>query len=233
MTVQTQTAARSASVSQLKITQADHAYARDLQNAIDADAKLASKQLRAAAQPQEWKLVPMRECPTPGDLLDCSNPENAVAYWRAHITSHPFYNPECECAVALLLNSRRRVKGHCLISIGSVDTVQVYPREVFRAAVIASAAAIVVMHNHPSGDPAPSDGDIECACQLDCAAEHLRIALVDHVIVGNPGWCSLRRHTVSEAQCTRISTGLLFKYGPPHNWPPAFNSFKRHQAVAA
>jgi len=63
--------------------------------------------------------------------------------------------------VALLLNTRRRVKGHQLISIGTLDMILVHPREVFRGAIIAAAAAIVIMHNHPSGEPAPSEADIK------------------------------------------------------------------------
>jgi RadC-like JAB domain len=69
-----------------------------------------------------------------------------------HIATTPHFSPECECFAVLLLNTRRRIKGHQLITIGTMDTILVHPREVFRAAIIAAAAAIVMMHNHPSGD---------------------------------------------------------------------------------
>ncbi len=65
--------------------------------------------------------------------------------------TNPYFNPEAECFVILLLNTRRRVKGHQLLTMGTMDTILVHPREVFRAAVIAAASAIVLMHNHPSG----------------------------------------------------------------------------------
>ena len=97
--------------------------------------------------PKEFKIVALRECPTPQDLQLCDVPEKVVEYWNAHVLSHPYFNPECECFVTLLLNTRRRVKGHCLISIGTLDTILVHPRDVFRPAVIAAAAAIVLVHN--------------------------------------------------------------------------------------
>ena len=108
------------------------------------------------AQPCEYKVIALRECPTPQDLAVCDTPDKAAAYWRTHIESHPYFNPECECFVVLILNTRRRVKGHYLVSVGIQDTILVHPREVFRLALITSANAIVLMHNHPSGDPTTS-----------------------------------------------------------------------------
>src|ERR1035441_8192881 len=105
------------------------------------------KPLRFPAQPQEWKIVSLRECPTPLELQLCDTPEQAAAYWRAHIRQHPCFNPECECFVVLMLNTRRRVKGHYLVSIGTMDTIHVHPREVFRLAIMASAAALILIHN--------------------------------------------------------------------------------------
>src|ERR1035441_6215965 len=87
------------------------------------------KPLRFPAQPQEWKIVSLRECPTPLELQLCDTPEQAAAYWRAHIRQHPCFNPECECFVVLMLNTRRRVKGHYLVSIGTMDTILVRSEE--------------------------------------------------------------------------------------------------------
>jgi hypothetical protein len=56
-------------------------------------------------------------------------------------------NPDCECFVVLILNTRRKVKGHYLVSIGTLDTLLVHPREVFKLALMVSAAAIILMHN--------------------------------------------------------------------------------------
>jgi hypothetical protein len=99
------------------------------------------------AIPHEFKVVALRECPTPDDLAICNTPDEAAAYWRMHVAIHPYFNPECECLVVLVLNTRRRVKGHYLVSIGTMDTILVHPREVFRLALMTSAAAIVPMHN--------------------------------------------------------------------------------------
>jgi DNA repair protein RadC len=65
------------------------------------------------------------------------------------------------CFVVLLLNTRKRIKGHVLVSTGTLDTILVHPREVFRAAIVAAAAAIVIMHNHPSGESQPSEAGIK------------------------------------------------------------------------
>jgi DNA repair protein RadC len=104
-------------------------------------------------QPKEWKVVALRECPTPERLQLCDTPEKAAEYWRMHIATSPQLNAECECLVVILLNTRRKVRGHQILTIGTMDTLLVHPREVFRTAVIGSAAAILLMHNHPSGEP--------------------------------------------------------------------------------
>ncbi len=142
--------------------------------------------------PKEYKVVALRECPVPESMLICDTPDQAAAYWRLHIASHPYFNPECECFVVLLLNTRRRVKGHQLVSIGTMDTILVHSREVFRAAVVSSASALVMMHNHPSGDPTPSEADIKVTRDLIRAGQLLKIEVLDHVIMGNPNRSSLR-----------------------------------------
>ena len=91
-----------------------------------------------------------------------------------------------------MLNTRRRVKGHQLVSIGTLDTILVHAREVFRGAIIAAAAALVVMHNHPSGESSPSEADIKVTRDLIRAGQLLKIELLDHVIVGNERFSSLR-----------------------------------------
>ncbi|HTQ50637.1 MAG TPA: JAB domain-containing protein [Candidatus Acidoferrales bacterium] len=105
------------------------------------------KPVKFPPQPQEWKIVSLRECPTPADIQLCDTPEQAAAYWNLHITNHPYFNPENECLVVLILNVRRKIKGHYFVSVGTMDTILVHPREVFRLAIMASAHAIVVMHN--------------------------------------------------------------------------------------
>src|SRR5262249_22470583 len=84
----------------------------------------------------------------------------------------------------VLLNTRRRLIRVEQISQGTLDTLLVHPREVFKAAIAANAAAIVVAHNHPSGDPTPSEADIKVTRDLIRAGQLLKIDVLDHVIIG-------------------------------------------------
>jgi len=84
----------------------------------------------------------------------------------------------------LLLNTRRRLIDVAKISDGTLDTLLVHPREVFKPAISASAAAIVLVHNHPSGDPTPSEADIKVTRDLIRAGQLLKIEVLDHVILG-------------------------------------------------
>lgn len=143
-------------------------------------------------KPKEFKVVALRECPTPESMQVCDMPEQAAGYWKMHVATSPQFNPECECLVVIILNSRRRVKGHHVVSIGTMDTILVHPREVFRTAIIASASAILLMHNHPSGEPIQSDADIRVTRDLIRAGKLLKIDVFDHVIVGHERHSSLR-----------------------------------------
>ena len=91
-----------------------------------------------------------------------------------------------------LLDTKHRLIRVVPISHGTLDASLVHPREVFRAAAEHSAAAIVLFHNHPSGDPTPSLDDIQLTRRLVEAGELMGIAVVDHVVLGAPGWHSLR-----------------------------------------
>jgi DNA repair protein RadC len=85
----------------------------------------------------------------------------------------------------LLLNTRRRLIGTPQkVADGTLDTILVHPREVFRPAIEASAAAVVLVHNHPSGDPSPSEADIKVTRDLIRAGQLLKIEVLDHVILG-------------------------------------------------
>jgi DNA repair protein RadC len=85
----------------------------------------------------------------------------------------------------LLLNTRRRLIRSAQISEGTLDTLLVHPREVFEKAISAGAAAIVLVHNHPSGDPTPSEADIKVTRDLIRAGQLLKIEVLDHVIIGH------------------------------------------------
>ena len=86
--------------------------------------------------------------------------------------------------IALHLNSKNRLLCLEIVSVGSLNATVVHPREVYKSALLSSAAAIVFVHNHPSGDTTPSAEDHEITCRLQQASEILGIRLLDHVIIG-------------------------------------------------
>jgi DNA repair protein RadC len=110
-------------------------------------------------------------------LLD--TPERVAAYLREEMRHF-----QQEQFVVLLLNTRRRLMRPEHISNGTLDTILVHARDVFRSAITANAAAIVLAHNHPSGDPTPSEADIKVTRDLIRAGQLLKIELLDHVILG-------------------------------------------------
>jgi len=91
---------------------------------------------------------------------------------------------EVENFQVVLLNTRRKLIRLERISQGTLDTILVHPREVFKPAIAANAAAIVLAHNHPSGDPTPSEADIKVTRDLIRAGQLLKIDVLDHVILG-------------------------------------------------
>ena len=124
----------------------------------------------------------LRECASSPVL--CDQPQLAYDYWKQAVELHPYFNPDVECFVILLVNTRRKIQGHCLVSTGTLDTILVHQREVFRPAVIGAAAAIVLMHNHPSGDPTPSEADIKVTRDLIRGGQLLKIEVLDHIVMG-------------------------------------------------
>jgi len=91
---------------------------------------------------------------------------------------------------ALLLNSRHRVIREILVTRGLLDSALIHPREVFRPAVGEGAAGIILVHNHPSGDPSPSKEDGNITNRIKEAGETLGIKLLDHIIVGKGSFFS-------------------------------------------
>jgi DNA repair protein RadC len=107
------------------------------------------------------------------------NPATVVKFMRE---SNRLKN--VESFQVLLLNVRKKLIREQEISRGLLDTILVHPREVFRAAIAANAAGVVLIHNHPSGDPTPSEADIKVTRDLIRAGQLLKIEVVDHVIIG-------------------------------------------------
>lgn len=91
---------------------------------------------------------------------------------------------EVENFQVVLLTTRRRLIRVERVSQGTLDTLLVHPREVFRPAISANAAALILVHNHPSGDPTPSEADIKVTRDLIRAGQLLKIEILDHIILG-------------------------------------------------
>ncbi len=120
-----------------------------------------------------------RECRSESPLLD--TPEGVADLLREEVRRF-----EVESFFAVLLNTRRRLIRVEPVSQGTLDTILVHPREVFRPAIAANASAIVLVHNHPSGDPTPSEADIKVTRDLIRAGQLLKIDVLDHIILGKP-----------------------------------------------
>lgn len=105
----------------------------------------------------------------------------------ANLLREDFRHHAVEHFELLLLNTRRRLIRREVVSKGTLDSTIVHARDVFKPAILANASAIVLVHNHPSGDPLPSEADIKVTRDLIRAGQLLKIDVVDHVILGRPG----------------------------------------------
>ncbi len=94
--------------------------------------------------------------------------------------------------VALYLTARNTVIAQETISVGSLSASLVHPREVFRPAILHAAAALILAHNHPSGDPTPSEEDVALTKRLREAGQLLGIEVLDHVVLASEGFASMR-----------------------------------------
>jgi DNA repair protein RadC len=110
-----------------------------------------------------------------------------IDYLRADMAHIQF-----ERVRVLFLNSKNELIGDLIVSDGSVDEAAVYVRNVVDAALKHKATALILVHNHPSGDPQPSQQDIRLTREIVDATRHLRISVHDHVIVGSKGHASMR-----------------------------------------
>lgn len=119
-----------------------------------------------------------REITQEKPLLD--TPERVAAFMR-----EDFRDGAVEEFHVVLLNTRRRLIRAEKLSQGTLDTLLVHARDVFRPAILASAAALVLVHNHPSGDPTPSEADIKVTRDLIRAGQLLKIDVLDHIIIGH------------------------------------------------
>jgi DNA repair protein RadC len=109
-------------------------------------------------------------------------PQDAV-----HVFTNYLSGKDRECFAVLMLDTRSRYIGLNTVSVGTIDSALVNPREVFKAAILTNAASILVCHNHPSGDPEPSPQDRMVTHRLMEAGKVLGIEVLDHLVIGERG----------------------------------------------
>lgn len=114
---------------------------------------------------------------------------------RLFLSTAPKNDEREHCRIAIL-DVRNKVKALHTVSVGTLTSSLVHPREVFRPAIVAGAAAIIVSHNHPSGDPEPSAEDLALTRRLVDAGALLGIEVLDHIITGEGRSVSLRSRAV-------------------------------------
>ncbi len=126
-----------------------------------------------------------------GELADrplLSNWDRLIAYLTAALARE-----KTEQARVLFLDNRNHLLADEIMGRGTVNHTPIYPREVVRRALELQATALILVHNHPSGDPRPSAEDVEMTREVKQAAALMGIALHDHLIIGDGRWCSLRQ----------------------------------------
>ena len=116
-----------------------------------------------------------------------SAPKDAAAAFMAVLQDEP-----AEVFAMICLTTKHRVIAYHEVSRGTLDATLVHPREVFKAALLANAAAIIVSHNHPSGDPTPSADDVDLTRRLAAAGDLLGISLLDHIVIGDGRYFSFK-----------------------------------------
>lgn len=147
----------------------------------------AKDEFKDALMPPVFRVQLVRE--KKGSRTELDRPEDA-----AQVLCRYLEHEDREHFVAVLLDVKNRIIGIHTVSIGILNATMVCPREVFKAAILANAASVIVGHNHPSGDPTPSPEDIEVTKTLKEAGRLLGIEVLDHLIIGEGGaWVSLKQ----------------------------------------
>lgn len=115
-----------------------------------------------------------------GPLMVVDSPERVFQYMESAFDP----DPTVEWFFVIMLNRKNRAIGRVAVTKGTATASLVHPREVFRPAVLCNASSVIAVHNHPSGDPTPSQADIRATRQLKEASRTIQIDLLDHIIVG-------------------------------------------------
>ena len=125
--------------------------------------------------------------------ISLTSPDSVANYLFEH-----FRDSYREEFLILILDTKNKIKASKTVSIGSINQTLVHPREVFRFAITNNANSIILSHNHPSGDPSPSHEDILITKRLQEAGKLIGIKVLDHIIIGNDKYISLREKKIIE-----------------------------------
>lgn len=142
---------------------------------------------KAAALLAAFELGRRAHGPAGGDRYVIRSPDDAAALLAPQMA-----NLDREHFRAILLNTKHEVLAVLEVAVGSLDSAPIHPREVFKEAVRRSAAAVIVAHNHPSGNPEPSGDDLAITDRLRAAGQIVGIDVLDHLIIGHGRFVSLR-----------------------------------------
>ena len=162
------------------VMDADHELLREIEGIGSKSAEFLSVIREAARRYSEESII--------GKEIILDSPERVAEHIRAILFNH-----REEVFMALFLSAKNKVLGIDILAKGSIDHATIYPRKVFEAAVRYGAAALILVHNHPSGDATPSQDDINLSNKLSKICRDLDINLHDHLIIGKNNFFSFQQ----------------------------------------
>lgn len=123
-----------------------------------------------------------------------TQPEYIAALLQSWLKTVDIVDRDKEHFIAVLLNTRSKIKSIEVVSIGIVNSCLIHPREVFKRAILETSSQIIIAHNHPSGDCEPSDEDIEITKRLIDAGSIIGINLIDHIVFSSQSYYSFTKN---------------------------------------
>lgn len=119
--------------------------------------------------------------------LECNNSASVADYFMERLR-----HEEKEKVILLCLNNKLKLISEVLLSIGTINSASVSPRDIFIHALKCGASNLIIVHNHPGGDPSPSSADISITNRITRSGQMLDVILRDHIIIGDQSYCSLK-----------------------------------------
>jgi DNA repair protein RadC len=139
----------------------------------------------------KWKTALVKEGAIPVEWKQIRSPADVFNAVREYLA-----DADREYFLTLMLSTKNNITGVNVASVGTLNSSLVHPREVFKAAILANAAAVVLVHNHPSGIPDPSNEDLEITRRLVEVSKIIGIEVIDHLVIGDGCWVSLKERGI-------------------------------------